>query len=126
MSKALREDNMVCPVCKAPDQSVDLLVPNHRLRDRVDRYLRQQAGAGATNGSAGGAKTGDSGQPGRRIATVTDGREDATGTGPVSPRGQSDGPDTHRPLLSAEPSSRSDVLGRSRGCSCMDRSSKDG
>ncbi|RKP22809.1 hypothetical protein SYNPS1DRAFT_25303 [Syncephalis pseudoplumigaleata] len=42
LSKALRENNMTCTQCGAPDQSVDLLVPNYRLRDAVDQYLRQQ------------------------------------------------------------------------------------
>ncbi|KAI9592000.1 hypothetical protein BDF19DRAFT_452841 [Syncephalis fuscata] len=85
LSKTLRENNMTCTQCGAPEQSVDLLVPNYRLRDAVDQYLRQQTVSTGSNvndtaiagGGGNGQRvqdreaTGKSGHTqGKRIATL--------------------------------------------------------
>jgi protein MPE1 len=69
LTKALRDNNMACPHCKANDQSIDMLVPNYRLRDAVDQYLTRKA---AMNEEAQSSEA----KSGHKIATIMTDRDD--------------------------------------------------
>ena len=43
ITRALRENDYTCPLCKAEDQSPDSLLPNHGLRREVATFLKSTA-----------------------------------------------------------------------------------